>query len=198
LARSGFDARFHPAYFEDVDYALRVEAEGKVTRIVCDRPVIHLHGQGGAGKDAMLVQLSHRMFVSIWGERLTKQLPPVTDDESAIASRDRACRRRVAYVIESAQTSRSRRRQAFDEARGTALSAPRDRVSYLTDDATGLDVGGARRDGLEVVVGDVERQLALRRAGVTRLVESRSAWWRPPFSWRRLRSRAGRSDDGSS
>ncbi len=178
LARGGFDSRFHPAYFEDVDYALRVEAEGKVTRVVCDRPVIHLHGQGGAGKDAVLVQVSHRTFVSIWGERLMNQLPPVTDDESAIASRDRTCRRRIAYVVESVRTSRRRRRKAFDEARAVARSAPRDRVSYLTDDATGLDVGGARRDGLEVVVGDVERELAVRKSGITQVVESQRPWWR--------------------
>ena len=34
LQRGGFDLRYHPAFFEDVDYALRVEHGGQVSRLV--------------------------------------------------------------------------------------------------------------------------------------------------------------------
>ena len=52
LALGGFDERYRPAYFEDVDYAFRVEQSGRRTRLVVDVPVVHEHGSGASSEAA--------------------------------------------------------------------------------------------------------------------------------------------------
>ena len=62
LQRGGFDLRYHPAFFEDVDYALRVEHGGQVSRLVAGRPVVHHHGMGGAGRGHGVAAVSQQTF----------------------------------------------------------------------------------------------------------------------------------------
>jgi GT2 family glycosyltransferase len=45
----GFDAAFHPAYYEDVEFALRAERLGHGVRVVPDVPVVHHRGMGTHG-----------------------------------------------------------------------------------------------------------------------------------------------------
>lgn len=45
----GFDAAFHPAYYEDVEFALRAAQLGNGLRVVTDVPVVHHRGMGTHG-----------------------------------------------------------------------------------------------------------------------------------------------------
>jgi GT2 family glycosyltransferase len=168
--RGGFDRRYHPAFFEDVDYALRVEADGQRTRLVVDVPVVHLHGQGGAGRNLELGQAAQRTFRSIWSERIARQPPRPTNDQDAIGNRDRLAERSVLIAAPRRDSSRRARCLAFDDAVGQAAERPRDRVTFMTDDPSGLDVDGARRRGLEVLIGDVDAAVAVRGGTATELV----------------------------
>ncbi len=170
LARGGFDARYHPAFFEDVDYALRVESEGQRSRLVVDVPVVHHHGLGGAGQDAD-PHASYEAFRSVWDDRLAGQPARPDSAAGARAARDRLATARVAWVDRSG-SARARRRglaAAIEHAR----THPRDRVTFITGPSGGLDVDSARRAGVEVVVGDVG-SLAAERAG--ELTASRDVW----------------------
>ena len=158
LQRGGFDLRYHPAFFEDVDYALRVEHGGQVSRLVAGRPVVHHHGMGGAGRGhgsrrRPRNRRSARCGASVsHGNR--RALRP-TDE--AIRNRDRTCTRRIAFVADGSVVT-ERRVVGLREAVDLATSSPRDRVTFITGEADGLDVvRGAERRGR----GDHRR----RRAG---------------------------------
>lgn len=179
LARGGFDPRFVPAFFEDVDLALRAEAEGRRTRLVVDVPVVHLRGRGGAGRDLALPERSQRVFRDKWAERLVAQLPRPLRHEEVIASRDRLVEGRLGIIAPSGRLARRHRAGRLEQARLAARTRPRDRVCFVTDDPEGLDLDGARRDGVEVLVGPVDRIVGDR--------PDLAAVWQsdPPASWRR-------------
>lgn len=78
LGLGGFCPEYHPAYFEDVDFAFRARRSGGRSRLVTDRPVIHDHA------------------------------PPTPDRvDIAVASRE-VFRRRLAVELESQPDRRSR------------------------------------------------------------------------------------------
>ena len=70
-AVGGFDPRFAPAYYEDVDLALRLADAGQRCRLVTDRPVVHHHLGPDAGR-AEIAERSRRLFVDRWGARLSQ------------------------------------------------------------------------------------------------------------------------------
>lgn len=167
LARGGFDPRFAPAFFEDVDLALRIEADGQRTRLVVDVPVVHLRGHGGAGRDLALPEDSRARFREKWADRLPAQLPRPTDPAAIVRSRDRLVGTRRCIVARSDRSGAEERAELLVRARHDARARPRDRISFVTDDVGGdgddvLDLEGARRDGVEVLVGPVDRILAGR------------------------------------
>ena len=88
-AIGGFDRHYHPAYFEDADYALRMEASGKRTRLVADVPVLHHHGLGSGTRDAAVGQVTHARFKRRWAEQLADRPTRPDTDADAIAARDR-------------------------------------------------------------------------------------------------------------
>ena len=164
--RGGFDLRYHPAFFEDVDYALRVEHGGQVSRLVADRPVVHHHGMGGAGRGHGVAAVSQQTFRALWSERLARQPSRPSTDREAIRNRDRTCTRRIAFVADGSVVA-ERRVVGLREAVDLATSSPRDRVTFITGEADGLDVVAARNAGVEVITGDVERALADRSPHLT-------------------------------
>lgn len=89
----GFDPRYHPAYWEDVDLALRLEESGYVTRLVPDVRVVHHKGGGSSDASLALAQRSHARFVERWAERLSVQPSHPTDETSRADARDAASRR---------------------------------------------------------------------------------------------------------
>ena len=83
----GFDARYAPMYYEDVDLAFAVRAAG--LRVVCQPACVIVHSEGGtAGVDTgagpKRYQVVHReTFVARWGEALARQPDPRTNPDVA-------------------------------------------------------------------------------------------------------------------
>jgi len=153
VALGGFDRHYHPAYFEDSDYALRVEASGKRTRLVADVPVVHHHGQGSGTRDAAVGQATHARFKRRWAQHLADRAAQPTTSSEAIAARDRLAGTTTLVVAWSGSAVESQRSDALDAAIRRATSAPRDRMTYLTDVDVPPSTGDrARVAGLEIVV----------------------------------------------
>jgi GT2 family glycosyltransferase len=153
LALGGFDRHYHPAYFEDADYALRMEAVGKRTRLVADVPLVHRRGLGTGRRDATLGQNTHARFKRQWATHLADRPARPTTSVEAIAARDRLCGTTTLTVAWSDRATEDERTAAFEQALQLAAASPRDRVSLLTDVApSASDDERARGNGLEVVV----------------------------------------------
>lgn len=153
LALGGFDRHYHPAYFEDSDYALRMEAIGKRTRLVADVPVVHRRGLGTGRRDATLGQNTHARFKRHWATHLTDRPARPTTTVEAIAARDRLCGTTTLIVAWSDRTTDGEWTDAFEQALQLAAASPRDRVTLLSDvPPSAPDDERARRNGLEVVV----------------------------------------------
>ncbi len=151
----GFDERFHPAYFEDVDLALRVEARGQRTRLVAGTPLVHLHGEGGEGGGLAIGEASQVVFRSIWSDRIADRPRRPTDEAAAIVNRDRLATGVTGWTVTGGDPATQRR--ALELATGFARSHPRQRVSVLADTLTidAAEIAAARACGVEVVaVGD--------------------------------------------
>ena len=166
VERGGFDPRFHPAFFEDADYALRVERAGQVTRLVTARPVVHHRGAGGAGRDLAMGERALAVFRSVHAEDLVGRPQRPDGTAGAIELRDHRCARRSLMAVR-AGASTGVVHDAFEAALADATASPRDRVTLvvaergvLTDD----DLDRAARAGLEVLVGDVDTTVAARRS----------------------------------
>lgn len=152
-AIGGFDRHYHPAYFEDADYALRMEASGRRTRLVADVPVVHHRGQGSGTRDAAVGQVTHARFKRRWAEQLADRPARPATDAEAIAARDRLASRTTLFVAWSDHTTESERSATLDEALQRAAAAPRERVTILTDTAPAAsDASRARATGLEIIV----------------------------------------------
>ncbi len=151
----GFDRRYHPAYFEDADYALRVQASGRRTRLVADVPVVHLGGQGTGVRDATLGQATHALFKRRWEAHLADRPGWPSTTVETIVARDRLAGRSTLFVAWSDEASAAERSGAFERAVEAALVAPRHRVTFLSDVVPSeSDHRRARVAGLEVVVED--------------------------------------------
>ena len=179
LAAGGFDERYRPAYFEDVDYAVRVERAGQRTRLVADAPVVHEHASGGSSDAVAIAERSRDTFRSTWAAELATRPARPVDPPAAIDRRDRLAPHRSLTVAWFADCGRRRWERALDDATVDAARRPRDRVTLVTDREPTTDrVDAARRAGLELVVlphrrsGDVAARLD--RADDVRRV--RSAW----------------------
>lgn len=161
VARGGFDRRYHPAYFEDADYALRVEAGGQRSRLVADVPVVHRRGQGTGHREATVGQATHARFCSMWAERLAEQPQRPSTDATVIVGRDRLVDRRIVVVAWSDRTTEAEFSAAFDRAVLRAADMPRSRVTLLTDvRVTAEQRANARAAGLELVVAPPDRESA--------------------------------------
>ena len=135
-AIGGFDRHYHPAYFEDADYALRMEASGRRTRLVADVPVLHHHGLGSGTRDAAVGQVTHARFKRRWADELADRPARPTTDAEAIAARDRlAARPRCSSSGPQQRPVRGERQRSRTRSRERVSTARR--VTLLTDTAPG-------------------------------------------------------------
>ncbi len=183
LALGGFDERYQPAYFEDVDYAMRVERAGQRSRLVADVPVVHEHASAGSSDAVAIAERSRDTFRSTWtGELETRPIRP-SDSSAAIENRDRLVQRRSITIAWFAEAGRRRWEQAINDAVDDAARRPRDRVTLMTDrDPTEERIAAARRAGLEVVVtapDDEEAGVRIAKADDVRRVRSVRRFFRP-------------------
>ena len=184
LALGGFDERYRPAYFEDVDYAMRVEQAGRRTRLVVDVPVVHEHASGGSGEAVAIAERSRDTFRSTWASELASRPTRPDDQWTAIDNRDRLAGRRSLTIARYADCGRRRWEQALDDAAADAARRPRDRVTLLTDrEPTPERADAARRSGLEVVVvpstADPGAQRRIDEADDVRRIRSPRRFLRP-------------------
>jgi GT2 family glycosyltransferase len=83
----GFDSRYAPMYYEDVDLAFAVRSLG--LRVLCQPSCVIVHSEGGTagldvGAGAKRHQLRNReVFAERWKEALTEQPPPNANPDAA-------------------------------------------------------------------------------------------------------------------
>jgi len=86
----GFSTDYYPAYFEDSDFAQRVQQAGFVTRLVTVRPVVHHHEGASADRLAMATN-SRRTFEAKWAAVLTSKPERSLLDNDPRSVRDWHC-----------------------------------------------------------------------------------------------------------
>lgn len=162
LERGGFDTRYHPAFFEDSDYGMRVQLAGQRSRLVADSTVVHHHGAGGAGHDLAMGARSLGVFRARWTDRLAEFCGRPVSPLDAVRCRDRLAEARLTWVVPPG-SSREEADDALAAASDHATANPRSRVTWIGADTPG-DVAAARAAGVEVLSGDVDAIAAQRRA----------------------------------
>jgi GT2 family glycosyltransferase len=98
----GFSAHFHPAYFEDADYALRARALGYRIRVVSEARAMHAHGSsvaGGPSDGARLIATrTWRRFSERWRAELADHPPRPSDRRSYLAAMAHVHSERVGVI----------------------------------------------------------------------------------------------------
>jgi O-antigen biosynthesis protein len=125
-AVGGFDPRYAPAYYEDVDLCLRLADRGLRTAYEPRSTVVHARfGSGGSERAQALSERNRSRFVARWGAQLGSRPPTLAPPHSArrIAARDALVEGRVLVV----STEISRR----DDALGHVLDSLSARVPML-------------------------------------------------------------------
>jgi GT2 family glycosyltransferase len=162
----GFNPKLVPAYFEDVDYALRLEQRGQVVRLVVDRPVTHVHRSSLSSAASTIAERSRDIFRAEWAERLRQQHPRPATGLDALLARDRQCAHRLAVVA-----TRSRRVEgAAAAAMRLAVARPRARVALIAGQVAIPRARTLRATGVEVVEGDPGELVAARSPWATAVI----------------------------
>lgn len=68
----GFDPAYHPAYYEDVDLAMRARRAGRAIRVVDDVRVVHVCGGATTNPD---VERQRAVFLGRWADVLADRTP---------------------------------------------------------------------------------------------------------------------------
>lgn len=126
----GFDAAYHPAYFEDVDFAFRVWRSGGRCRLVAARPVIH-HHEAASESRLGLAQRAHEVFVRRWAAELAGQPEWPTDATGWRRVRDHRAVEHQVFTIDP-ELDRISADAVAAEAGEAAWCHPRDRVTLRT------------------------------------------------------------------
>jgi GT2 family glycosyltransferase len=130
VGRGGFDDRYAPAYFEDVDFCLRLAQEGLSTVFEPRSSVTHVaHGSGEPSAAVELSERNHRQFVERWGSKLDGRPWTLVNgsEQAVVAARDAPTTPRVLILGD-------RRAETIVEA--LLDEWPRGRVTWATDGAS--------------------------------------------------------------
>jgi GT2 family glycosyltransferase len=141
----GFSTDYYPAYFEDSDFAQRVQQAGFVTRLVTVRPVVHHHEGASADRLAMATN-SRRTFEAKWAAVLTSKPERSLLDNDRRSVRDWHCENRnIAEVTPDSISSLADR----------ASTDPRNRYTAVVSGVSSGELHSIRKRyasaGLEVV-----------------------------------------------
>ncbi len=162
---AGFSPDYAPAYFEDVDLALRVWQSGGRCRLVVGRSVIHHHAPPSASRTALALR-SREVFEAKWRSVLENQPARPGPGDDGVAVRDHRCGRSHVVRIEAGTTDAEAER-LVDEAGERAQAHPTDRVTVITN-PRGVVEKWRRRwcgVGLEVLVTDQPTSVRRDRPG---------------------------------
>ena len=141
----GFSTDYYPAYFEDSDFAQRVQQAGYATRLVTARPVVH-HHEGASAERLAMATKSRRTFEDKWAAVLaTKPHRSLLDDDRR-SVRDWHCEHStIADVTLDGIASLADR----------ASADPRNRYTGVISGVTSAELLGVQKQyasfGLEVV-----------------------------------------------
>lgn len=163
----GFDSRYAPAYFEDSDLALTAWSQGLATRLVAERPVVHLH-EGASPDRVALAERSRRLFQTKWAAQLEGQPSRGLLVESPRSVRDHRASKKVVVMVDGDSDTAVVERAAT-EAADLARTQPRDRITLVVPDSE--IVARLRRQhrgaGLEIITSEYWRgddvEVELRR-----------------------------------
>jgi GT2 family glycosyltransferase len=176
----GFDERYHPAYYEDVDYCVRLHRSGRRVLYVPDAPIRHFEFASSRDpEEAAALQRAHRQrFVERHADWLSAQRAP---GDSVLHARARPTRQRVLFVDD--RVPQTRLGSGFPRALAL-VRAMVDAGCFVTLLAT-VAHSDARREELpaevEIVVGaPLPQLLEARRGYYDRILISR------PHNLRRL------------
>jgi len=141
----GFSTDYYPAYFEDSDFALRVQLAGYVIRLVTARPVVH-HHEGASADRLTMATNSRRTFEDKWAAMLTTKPDRSLLDADRRLVRDWHCENRnIAEVTPDSISSLADR----------ASTDPRNRYTAVVSGVSSGELHSIRKRyasaGLEVV-----------------------------------------------
>jgi len=141
----GFSTDYYPAYFEDTDFAQRVQQAGYVTRLVTVRPVVHHHEGASADRLAMATN-SRRTFEAKWAAVLTSKPERSLLDNDPRSVRDWHCENSTITEVTPDSISSLADRASTD---------PRNRYTAVISGVTSGELHSAQKQyasaGLEVV-----------------------------------------------
>ena len=141
----GFSTDYYPAYFEDTDFAQRVQQAGYVTRLVTVRPVVHHHEGASADRLAMATN-SRRTFEAKWAAVLTSKPDRSLLDNDRRSVRDWRCEKSSIAKVTPDSISNLADRASTD---------PRNRYTAVLSGVTPGELHSVRKRyasaGLEVV-----------------------------------------------
>ena len=182
LQVGGFDARYSPAYYEDVDLCMELRRAGRVVRYEPDAEVLHLeHGSGSRASAVHLQTRNRSRFAAKWRADLRSQAKP--GPVGAYRARDRRIGKRILVVD--------------DRVPENWIGSGFPRTRALLDALTGLDAvvtylpvtdprphqpttRELQRQGIEVLhsVGNVQAEIARRGELYDAVIVSRphNAW----------------------
>lgn len=167
LELGGFDPAYAPAYFEDPDLAFTARARGLVSRLVIDRPVVHVHAVASESRVA-LAERSRKVFQSKWAEVLQSQPTRLTSGEDGSRARDHMCASRTLILIGDTVAD-TEVNSIIEKAGVVAAAQPRERVAVALSPRPFVE--GLRRRfgrvGLEMIQRSPLEVLASRREWAT-------------------------------
>jgi len=141
----GFSTDYYPAYFEDTDFAQRVQQAGYVTRLVAARPVVHHHAGASVDRLAMASN-SRRTFENKWAAVLATKPDRSLLDTDRRSVRDWLCESNTIVEVSPDSISSLADRASTD---------PRNRYTAVVSGVSSGELHGIRKRyasaGLEVV-----------------------------------------------
>jgi len=162
----GFSPDYAPAYFEDVDLAMRVWQSSGRCRLVVGRSVIHHHAPPSTSRTAVALR-SREVFESKWRAELGGQPSRSLEGSDGVAIRDHRCGGSHVIRLDAGIDDREAQR-LVDEAGRRAEAHPTDRVTVITTPRAMVEKW--RRQwcpiGLEVIVADRPGEVVRDRPGV--------------------------------
>lgn len=157
----GFDERYAPAYFEDVDLCLRLAHDGAAVVYEPRSTVTHvLHGSGAPAEAVRLSERHHQLFVKLRGHQLAGRPWTLVNasNQAVIAARDALATPRLLICGGSVEPATARIVEALLD------GWPRARITWLTNRSllADADVAAWSDRGIEVLGDQHSRWLGAR------------------------------------
>ena len=181
-AVGGFDERYFPAYYEDVDLCMRLRDNGFRVVYEPSARLVHLESQSTADEfKVFLLERHRRLFAEHWADHLADREPPPSVDRPAAVRR--AIRRDPSLSAPAGAGRRSVPTQGRSE---DSPRADRERAALLADLSVKDDYIDHLHRRLRTVLSDLDHHRRWGRRG--RRLASKVSSLLPPETRKRLRA----------